>query len=73
MMMTEHDRVGELLATLRTVTNGYQTRALVAQAIGPSYDGLAQMEADTHLHVHKENNLLFPAVSALEKKSSNVR
>jgi len=23
---------------------------------------LADLEADTHLHVHKENNLLFPAV-----------
>ena len=28
--------------------------------------GLAQLEADTHLHVHKENNILFPAVVALE-------
>ena len=30
------------------------------------YAGLAQLEADTHLHVHKENNVLFPAVLALE-------
>ena len=30
------------------------------------YAGLAELEADTHLHVHKENNLLFPAVVAEE-------
>ena len=26
----------------------------------------ADIEADTHLHVHKENNVLFPAVLATE-------
>ena len=29
--------------------------------------GLAELEADTHLHVHKENNLLFPAVIEQER------
>jgi regulator of cell morphogenesis and NO signaling len=23
-------------------------------------DGLAELESDLHLHVHKENNILFP-------------
>ena len=32
------------------------------------YEGLAELEADTHLHVHKENNVLFPAVVALEER-----
>jgi len=31
-----------------------------------SFEGLAEFEADTHLHIHKENNLLFPKVIALE-------
>ena len=30
------------------------------------YAALAEIEADTHLHVHKENNVLFPAVLATE-------
>ena len=29
-------------------------------------EGLAELEADTHLHIHKENNHLFPAVMALD-------
>jgi iron-sulfur cluster repair protein YtfE (RIC family) len=32
--------------------------------------GLAELEADTHLHVHKENNHLFPAVISLEERLS---
>jgi len=28
----------------------------------------ALLEADIHLHVHKENNLLFPAVVILEQR-----
>jgi iron-sulfur cluster repair protein YtfE (RIC family) len=27
--------------------------------------GLGELEADTHLHVHKENNVLFPMVEAM--------
>ena len=30
------------------------------------YFWLSDLQADPHLHGHKENNLLFPAVSALE-------
>ena len=26
------------------------------------------MEADTHLHIHKENNVLFPQVIELEQQ-----
>jgi len=66
VMMLEHDRAGELLATLRTVTGGYQIPADGCASYRALYEGLAQLEADTHLHVHKENNLLFPAVVALE-------
>jgi iron-sulfur cluster repair protein YtfE (RIC family) len=29
-------------------------------------DRLARLSADTHLHVHKENNILFPPALALE-------
>ena len=66
VMLREHDHVGELLATLRRLTDGYQTPADGCASYRALFDGLAALEADTHLHVHKENNLLFPAVVALE-------
>ena len=32
------------------------------------FTALEELEADTHLHVHKENNVLFPAVERLEAR-----
>jgi regulator of cell morphogenesis and NO signaling len=72
VMMLEHDGVGELLEKLRALTSGYQTPANGCASYRALYDGLAELEADTHLHVHKENNLLFPAVIALEESRSGV-
>lgn len=67
VMMSEHDRAGELLARLRTLTNGYVTPPDGCASYDALFVGLAELEADTHLHVHKENNLLFPAVVAREQ------
>ena len=67
-MLTEHDLAGEVLARLRSLTANYSTRLMVAPVLSPLYEGLHQLEADTHLHIHKENNVLFPAVVALEQR-----
>ena len=66
MMVLEHDRAGELLAELRERTGGYEVPDDGCASYRALYEGLAELEADTHLHVHKENNLLFPEVIALE-------
>ncbi len=68
VMLAEHDTVGELLAQLRELTNAYQTPADGCASYAALFSGLAEVEADTHLHVHKENNVLFPAVLALERQ-----
>ena len=68
VMLAEHDRAGELLATLRRLTDGYQPPADGCASYRALYTGLAELEADIHLHVHKENNLLFPAVVILEQR-----
>ena len=67
-LLAEHDTVGRLLARLRRLTNGYQTPADGCASYAALFAGLAELEADTHLHVHKENNVLFPAVVALEQQ-----
>lgn len=63
-MRHEHDLVGELLAELRVAAGGYVAPDDACESYRALYAGLEQLEADTHLHVHKENNLLFPAVLA---------
>jgi regulator of cell morphogenesis and NO signaling len=62
MMMLEHDRAGELLAELRAVTGGYAVPDDACASYRSLYERLAALELDTHVHVHKENNVLFPAV-----------
>ena len=67
-MHREHDQVGELLGTLRHQTNGYAPPADACPTWHACYRGLADLEADTHLHVHLENNRLFPEIAALESR-----
>jgi regulator of cell morphogenesis and NO signaling len=68
MMMIEHDRAGGLLASLRGLTDDYVPPADGCVSYRSLFEGLAELEADTHLHIHKENNVLFPAVVALEER-----
>lgn len=60
-LVAEHDVVGDLFKELRAVTGGYRTPEDGCGSYRALYDGLARMEADLHLHIHKENNVLFPA------------
>ena len=68
VMLREHDRAGELLARLHDLIDGYTPPEDACASYRALYAGLAQLEADTHLHVHKENNLLFPLVLDLEQQ-----
>jgi regulator of cell morphogenesis and NO signaling len=68
IMSIEHDRAGDLLARLRQLTGGYDTPADGCASYRALYDGLAELEADTHLHVHKEEHVLFPAALGLEAR-----
>ena len=68
VMMAEHETAGELLDRLRDLTHDYEAPTDACASYTALYDGLSRLEADTHLHVHKENNLLFPMVEALETR-----
>jgi regulator of cell morphogenesis and NO signaling len=68
VMLAEHDRAGELLGRLRALTDGYRTPGDGCASYRACYAALADVEADTHLHVHKENNVLFPAVVRREEQ-----
>ena len=61
-----------LLARLRELTGGYTPPADGCVSYRLLYAGLAELEADTHLHVHKENNVLFPMVVGREADLAGV-
>ena len=66
VMLTEHVVLGELLANLRQAANGFVPPADGCGSYVACFTGMAELEADTHLHIHKENNTLFPLVARLE-------
>ncbi|MCC6682636.1 MAG: iron-sulfur cluster repair di-iron protein [Phycisphaeraceae bacterium] len=60
MMEHEHDDAGDALRRLRELTDGYSPPADACNTFRAALDGLRELEADMHQHVHKENNVLFP-------------
>ncbi|MEZ5382573.1 MAG: iron-sulfur cluster repair di-iron protein [Microthrixaceae bacterium] len=64
-MLIEHEAAGDLLAELRRVTDNYTVPADGCASYHNLFQRLETIEEDTHLHIHKENNVLFPAVVAV--------
>jgi regulator of cell morphogenesis and NO signaling len=65
VMEAEHDHAGALLSELRTMTDGYVAPSWACQTFRALYDGLSELEDAMHVHVHLENNILFPRALAL--------
>ena len=64
----DHEQVGALLARLRELTNDFTTPADGCASYRELCDGLHRLADDTHLHVHMENNVLFPAAVEHERQ-----
>ena len=66
VMEEDHDNVAAALQRIRMLTRGFQVPDDACNAWRAMLDGLRQLEADTHMHVHKENNILFPRAQQME-------
>ncbi len=66
MMEHEHEVVGRDLEKIRLLTDNYNPPANSCNSFKFLYKTLEEFEQDLHLHVHLENNILFP--KALERK-----
>ena len=60
MMEHEHDTAGNALDRIRELTCDYAVPADACNTYRAALDGLRALEGDMHLHVHKENSILFP-------------
>ncbi len=63
----EHTLVGELLEKTREITNGYAIPGDACASYTLLFKMLQEFEDDLHLHIHLENNILFPKSIDLEK------
>jgi regulator of cell morphogenesis and NO signaling len=66
VMEHEHDDAGAALARLRALTDGYTPPPDACPTYRALLEGLAGLEADLHVHIHEENNILFPRARAAE-------
>lgn len=56
----EHDHAGAILKELREVTNDYELSFDACGTFTLVYKRLELLETDTFMHIHLENNILFP-------------
>lgn len=72
VMEHEHESAGTALARMRELTDGFTPPEDGCNTYRAMLAGLAELEADLHRHIHKENNILFPRALALEAELSQA-
>ncbi|MCG8332726.1 MAG: iron-sulfur cluster repair di-iron protein [Chitinophagales bacterium] len=70
MMMHEHDNEGERFRKIALLSNNYTPPGDACTTYRVAFAMLKEFEEDLHLHIHLENNILFPKAVELEKRSS---
>jgi regulator of cell morphogenesis and NO signaling len=65
VMEHEHDHAAALLSEIHAITNGYVPPPWACETFRALYNGLSELEAAMHMHVHLENNVLFPRALVL--------
>ena len=68
MMEHEHDLVGRAMEEIRTITKDYTVPADGCASYELLFKLLKDFESDLFLHIHLENNVLFPKAKQLEKQ-----
>lgn len=67
-MIHEHDMVGEYFKEMEKISNNFLPPEHACNTYRVLYAKLKEFYEDLILHIHLENNILFPKAIALEKK-----
>ncbi len=70
-MMNEHENEGERFRLIAEITNQYTPPVDACNTYRVAFSLLEEFQNDLHLHIHLENNILFPGIIALENKLAN--
>lgn len=68
MMEHEHESVGSLFMEIEKLSGGFTPPADACNTYKALYATLKEFEDDLFLHIHLENNILFPKAAALEEE-----
>ena len=68
MMMDEHTAEGERFSKIDALSNNYTAPEDACNTYKVTFALLQEFEQDLHLHIHLENNILFPKAIELEKE-----
>lgn len=70
-MMKDHNDEGERFRKIRALSNNFTVPDDGCNTYNVTYKLLEEFEKDLHLHIHLENNILFPKAIELEMSHSN--
>ncbi|MCC6815564.1 MAG: iron-sulfur cluster repair di-iron protein [Saprospiraceae bacterium] len=68
MMMHEHTAEGDRFRKIEELSSNYTPPAEACNTYRVTFALLKEFEQDLHLHIHLENNILFPKAIELEKE-----
>lgn len=71
-MMQEHSNEGERFRKIEALSNNYTPPQDACNTYKVAIALLKEFEQDLHLHIHLENNILFPKAIELEKELSVI-
>ncbi|HAX48457.1 MAG TPA: iron-sulfur cluster repair di-iron protein [Ignavibacteria bacterium] len=72
VMESEHDNAGLLLKKINALSDSYIPPADACATFRVLYGELKEFEEDLHMHIHLENNVLFPKAKAMEEKLNKI-
>ncbi len=72
VMKGEHDQANRSLDVIRKITDNYKVPADGCATYALMLERIKEFEMDLHVHVHKENHILFPSVLDVERTSQGV-
>ncbi len=68
MMEAEHENAGRDLERIRELSNNYTLPEDACGSYKLLFKMLEEFESDLHIHIHMENNILFPKALEIEKQ-----
>ncbi len=72
VMEREHESAGDALRKIRESLKDFAIPEYACVTYKSLLNGLLELESDLHLHIHLENNILFPRAIALERASNQA-